>query len=383
MTSELAATPILDLEQPPPPLPGKLHRYVIGLTAGVLVLSLLILRDMNQLPPWHWPPVNGLLLFPFAWLGIAVHEASHALVGWLVGVEFGGISVGGFVLMKSGTRWTCRFELSHIFGGFFRPLSGKVGFDRSQWAWMVAAGPLASVALAVSSGWLCAQYGSGRWSWLGTLFWISLFLSSVALLPSSSGINRSDGARLWQLFRHPQPARSWIALLAIQTEDTAGILPRSWSRALLEEMLRMPPSDPEYAYCHLLAFYRLIDEREETAALQHLENALSTLRRAGKLYRQMVYIEAACASASIRKNPEQAREWRKRAIALMKPRSLEAVDAEIAIAEGRFEAALKHLEAAQAHLDKSGLDSGLARFAREQWAQSASLCRTALTRTNS
>ncbi|QOY88379.1 hypothetical protein [Paludibaculum fermentans] len=88
--------------------------------------------------------------------------------------------------------------------------------------------------------------------------------------------------------------------------------------------------------------------------------------------------EAACASASIRRNPEQARQWRQRATALGKPRSLEAVDAEIAIAEGRYEAALQHLEAAQAHLDKSGFDSGLARFAREQWAQSAALCRATL-----
>ncbi|MGJ5817010.1 hypothetical protein [Paludibaculum fermentans] len=62
----------------------------------------------------------------------------------------------------------------------------------------------------------------------------------------------------------------------------------------------------------------------------------------------------------------------------MKPRSREAVDAEIAIAEGRFEDALQHLQAAQTHLDKYGLDSGLARFAREQWAQSVSLCRAAL-----
>ncbi|QOY88377.1 zinc metalloprotease [Paludibaculum fermentans] len=376
--SESAATPILDLEQPPPPLPGTLHLYFIVFTTGVVVLSSLILRDLHQLPDWHWPAVNEILLFPLVWLGIAAHEASHALVGRIGGIEFGGISVGGFVFLKSGTRWTCRFELRHIFSGFFRPLCGTVGFDRSKWAWMVAGGPLASVALAVSSGWLCAQSGSGRWAWLGTLFWTSLFLSSVSLIPSSSGLVRTDGARLWQLLRRPQPARSWIALLAIQTADTAGILPRSWSPEPVQEMLRMPPAEPEYSYCQLLVFYRLIDECEETAALPHLENALSGLRRAPTPYRQMVYIEAACASANIRKNPEQARQWRQRATALMKPRSLEAVDAEIAIAEGRYEAALKHLEAAQAHLDKSGFDSGLARFAREQWAQSAALCRAAL-----
>lgn len=93
----------------------------------------------------------------------------------------------------------------------------------------------------------------------------------------------------------------------------------------------------------------------------------------------MVYIEAACATDSIRKNPEQAREWRQRATALTKPRSLEPVDAEIPIARGRFLAALQHLAAAQAYLDKCGSDSGLARIARELWTESGSHCPASLS----
>ncbi|MBN9660339.1 MAG: M50 family metallopeptidase [Acidobacteria bacterium] len=376
-----SATPILDLEQPPPPLPGNLHLYLVGFTTGVLVLSFLFLRDNNQLPEWHWPAVNGLLLFPMFWLGIAIHEAAHAITGRLVGLEFGGISIAGFVFLKSGTRWACRFELRNLFGGCFLPLSGKVGFECSKWAWMVAAGPLASTSFALISGWLCALYGSGHWAWLGTLFWTSLFLSFVSLIPATNGVNQSDGARLWQLLRHPQQARSWIAILAVQTEDAEGILPRHWSRRHVEQMLSVPPTGPEYAHCQLMVFYRLIDEGEETAALPFLERSLSGLRRVGKPYRQVVFIEASCACASIQKNPERAKEWRKRAIALMKPRSIDALDAEIAIAEGRFELALKHLEAAQAHLDRYRLDSGLARFAREQWTRSAELCRATLQQT--
>ena len=378
----MATTPILDLDQPPPPMPGKLYLCGIGFASGAVTLLFLILRDTNRLPQWHWPGVNGLLLLPLLWLGIAVHEASHAIAGRLVGLEFGGIAVGGFVFTKSGTRWTCRFELRFLLDGFFWPLSGSVGFELFKWAWMIAAGPCASASLALLSGLLCSQYGSGHWAWLGTLLWTSLFLSAGSIFPFSSGAVRSDGARLWQFVRHPRQAQSFMALMLVQTENTGGTLPRSWSRVLFEEMLRTPPSEPEYAYCQLLAFYRRIDEGAEIAALQHLESALSRLPRAGKPLRQVIFIEAACASAGIRKNPEQAREWRKRAIALMKPRSLDALDAEIAISEGRFEAALKHLEAAHAHLDKSGLDSGLARFAREQWAQRALFCRAALVGTD-
>ncbi len=51
----------------------------------------------------------------------------------------------------------------------------------------------------------------------------------------------------------------------------------------------------------------------------------------------------------------------------MKLRTRAAVDEEIAIAEGRFEGI-------------SGFDSGLARFARAQWGQSASRCHVATQR---
>jgi hypothetical protein len=133
-------------------------------------------------------------------------------------------------------------------------------------------------------------------------------------------------------------------------------------------------------YCQLLAYYRRLDEGLEAAALEHLENVLATSARAGRGLRSLLFLDAASASECIRKQSAQARIWRDRACKLRKPESLDAVDAGIAMCEGRYEAALQHWEA-KAHIRRRKLDSGIIRFALEKWTEYETACRAALTRT--
>ena len=64
--------------------------------------------------------------------------------------------------------------------------------------------------------------------WIGTFLWASLFIDGLSLVPFSAGLQKSDSALLWQLIRYPEQARSWMALLALQTEDARGVRPREW-----------------------------------------------------------------------------------------------------------------------------------------------------------
>jgi hypothetical protein len=118
-----------------------------------------------------------------------------------------------------------------------------------------------------------------------------------------------------------------------------------------------------------------IDEGAEAAALEHLENALAGSVRADKAFRHTLFLEAASASAAIRKQPAQARTWRQRACKLRKPDSLDVVDARIAMCEGRYQEAAQLWEAARARLDRRRLDSGLIRLAKEKWAEQEAACR--------
>lgn len=372
-----SATPILDLDQAPPEPSMAWLPKLIGLLLGLVVGAILILADRDQLPQWHWPPFNALLFVPALYVAIAFHEIGHFVAGKLVGLEAGGISVGAFVFTKSGKNWVFRFDWRMWTCGFFKPLSGTVDFHPSRYAWFVAGGPLASIGLTVLCGLICVQYGSGNWDWIGSLFWTSLFTVIFSAIPYSAGLNKSDGGQLWQLIRHPERSRCWIALLTLQTEEAKGLRPHEWNPQSFEQILTIDASANEYLYCQLLAFYRRLDESMEAGALEHLENALARSAPGGSSLRHALFLEAASASAIIRKEAAQARTWRDRACKLQKPQSLNVVDAGIAMCEGRYEEAVQHWEAAQANVARRRLDSGIIRFAKEKWAEYEAACRTA------
>ncbi len=229
---------------------------LIGLIVGLVLGATLILGDQNKLPQWHWPPFNGLLFIPALYVAIALHEMAHLVAAKMVGLEAGGISVGAFVFTKSGKNWVFRFDWRMWTCGFFKPLTGTVDFHPCRYAWFVAGGPLASIGLTVLCGLICVQYGSGAWDWIGCLFWTSLFIVIISGIPFSAGLNKSDGARLWQIIRHPERTRSWMALLALQTEEANGLRPHEWNPRLLEQILTIDASANEYVYCQLMGFYR-------------------------------------------------------------------------------------------------------------------------------
>ena len=162
--------------------------------------------------------VTGFWWFPLLYASIALHEVGHLIAGKLVGMEAGGIVVGGLMLLKSGGRWRWHFDYRRILsGGLAKPLPRKTDFDPARYAWMLAGGPLTNILLAVVSGIVFWRTG-GALEWMGTVFWINVILFAGTLIPTAGG-NKSDGARLWILLRNEQESRLWIALLQLMTED--------------------------------------------------------------------------------------------------------------------------------------------------------------------
>jgi hypothetical protein len=128
----------------------------------------------------------------------------------------------------------------------------------------------------------------------------------------------------------------------------------------------------------LMAYYRRLDEGSHAAALAHLENVLAHSARGGRLWQHAIFLEAAYVSANIRKQVAQARTWRERAYKLRKPESPHAVEASIAMCEGRYEDAAGHWAAEQSRVLRRRLDSGIVRCAKEQWAEYEAACRNAI-----
>ena len=371
----MSETPILDLEEAPPERVLPWLPKLIGLSLGLAIGAVLILEDQGRLPNWHWPACNGLMVLPALYVAIAIHELGHLIAGRIVGLDAGGISVGALVFTKSGKNWVVRFDRRMGIGGFFKPLTTSLDFHPSRFACFVAGGPLASLVVSVVCGIVSIRYGSGAWDWVGTLFWVSLLLLILSAAPYSSGLNKSDGGRLWQIIFHPQQARRWGAIVAIQSEEAKSLRPREWNLQLFNEILDVGSSASEFLYCQLLAYYRRLDEGCEVDALKHLEGVLASSARVGKRLRHALFLEAASASAIIRKRPIQARRWFERACKLQKPESPDVVEAAIAMCEGRYEEAAASWKTAIERLTRKRLDSGLIRFAKGKWAMYEAVCR--------
>src|ERR1700719_100428 len=220
----MSATPILDLiEAPPrPPQTKRIVFVVAGLVGGLLGTAPIIY-------PRYFGGFNGLLLLPTFYVTVTVHEIGHLLAGRIVGMRPGAVVIGGISIFKSGQRWLIRFDYRRMFsGGLAKVLPQKSDFRPAAFGWMVAGGPFASLVLTIVCALIEFRYGPGSLGWTDTLLVIALLTTIGPLIPFSSGLNKSDGARLWTLMRRPDQCRSWMALYALQTEDARGVVPRDW-----------------------------------------------------------------------------------------------------------------------------------------------------------
>lgn len=367
----MTATPIFDLIETPAKVSQT--KWIVYLIAGLVGLSLGIspITDLR-----YFAGFNGFLILPALYVTVAIHELGHLVAGRTVGMRPGGFMIGGVVIFKSGARWVIRFDHRRMFsGGLAKLLPQKGDFRPASFGWAIAGGPIASLMFTVVWGLVAFRYGNGLWGWIATLFWAALLITVLPLVQFSRGT--SDGARLWKLMRRPDQTRPWMALWALQGEETCGVLPRNWDPELVRQMLVADPTSDQYPYIQLLAFYRLADEKNEQAALEHLENALAKSARCSKVLRQCIFLEAAFSSALWRKNVLQARTWLARAGQVREPRSTCGVEAAIAICEKRYDDAVRLLNTAGVRIERRRLDSGLARFAKEKLAEYKELCANA------
>jgi hypothetical protein len=373
----MSETPILDLEQEPP----KPRRpWVAWFVGGPITLAFLYAPGISGAISPHAPAFNLWLWLPALYVAVTIHELGHCVAAKLAGMDSGGLILGGFSLIKSGQRWVFRFDGRFLFGGGFIPLPAKGASDRTHFAWMVAGGPIATLLYLGLCGLAVARLGNGTWNWIGAAFWgATLPLSS--LLPYTSGGLTSDAANLWRLLRNPEQSRRWIALVALQTEDANGVLPRDWDSELIEIALHATDAEVEYPWIKLLAYYRSADQRDQETAARHLEGVLaSASRNGGKALCRVCFLGAVGPSAR-RKGAAHARVWLDRAIKIDKGQKIESTDAAeaaIAMAEQRYDDALRHWAAARDFLARKRLDSGIARSAKQRYAEAESECHAAL-----
>lgn len=384
----MSPTPILDLEQDPPrPLVRRWWTALllgagIGLGGIVLLLAAALLGwyDPETLP--DLPPLNLWLFLPALYAAVFLHEAGHLAVAKLAGFSAGGICVGGLMLLRSGERWTVRFDRRYLFGGLAVPLPSQRDFRRGRYAWVVAGGPVASILFSGICWLALHRSGAGTWDWISTLFLAAVYTILASAIPYQFRGCTSDALRLWQLFRNPGWTRRWMAVVALQAENMRGVRPREWTSETFEQALESVQSEQHYSAVQMLAAYRAADLGDDQRALQHLERALSVASQPAVT--RWCYLEASVASAKHRRNPAQARIWLERASKVkttVRRDDTAGIQAQIAMAEGDYAGALQHWTRYRGLLERLRLDTGTARFGKEKISEAEADCRIALAAT--
>ena len=375
MLRNVADTPIIDLLQEPPAPESKRSRNIVagftGICLGILFISL-----GQQLP--SLPGANPLLCLAFWYVAVALHELAHLVVGQVSGFRIHAFAVGGVAAARSGSRLIAQFDWRKMIGGYVK-VSPKAGVGCvSAYLRMIAAGPICSVLFAVVSATIWMRWGDGRFEWAGSMFWAASALAALSLIPGSRGLNRTDVSRIRQLLREPDGARGFMGLVSVAAADSSGIRPRDWDCAAVCMMLTSHANSAEKGHRNLLAYYRLIDEGKTSEALDHLETALAHSAPLGLKLRTNVFLEAAYAAAAFKRDAKLSRAWLDRARKIWKTPEADAAEGALAVCEERFADGIHCFERAAALIEKRRLDSGLARFAKEKYAELQRMCREAM-----
>jgi hypothetical protein len=141
----MSNTPILEREQPLPPVKSKkwLLLLVGGATGGLLGFL-----GLNFDKLWAFLPVQYLLIsfIPALYFGILLHELGHVLAGLSAGFELRTLSVGAFFITKETQGWKFRFFPRRIVaGGQTQMLTESTDRLEARFLRLVLGGPAATM----------------------------------------------------------------------------------------------------------------------------------------------------------------------------------------------------------------------------------------------
>ena len=240
------------------------------------------------------------LSFLAAWLALAVHEAGHALGGLSQGFRFLFLAVGPLWLERRQDRLTLRFNSVPATWGGVAACVPDGGADLPRrFAVMVAAGPLASLALVLLGAglWALAEPGTFRFTAGVTSLASACFFIATAQPFGAGGGFASDGGRLLRILRGGVEGAREAALLGLTAAAMGGARPRDWPAALVTDGLL--PADGSMMEVAALA-YAAQAEADHGAldrAAAHLARAERLTEGGSKLLRSLVAGEAAWLAA--------------------------------------------------------------------------------------
>ncbi len=368
-------TPSEDLSFAPtaaPPASPRRRTELLLLVAIGLVMGAaggwLIGRALKPLGPRPEGAEAMLWWLPLAWwIAVAVHEAGHLWMGVRQGMTPVLYVAGPLRVARDGGRMRVSFNTNlATWGGLAASIPSDTARFCERMGWVVAAGPLASLALALVCGALVASVGIAHATPLVTLGMLSAAIFVATMVPTTVGGFSSDGAQLIAFRRGDQKMELRGLLLALAGAGMAGARPRELDRALIERGLALEGTPLERLSLLSTAASAALDRGEDASQL------FAEIARRWYDYpdgfRQVLALWLAWFVAAQRGDLATAREWLARGKGGLVDGALrELAEAAVAALEG--DTAARDSALARAATRGPGMDPGGDRLVRDLLAR--------------
>jgi hypothetical protein len=235
------------------------------------------------------------------WLALAVHEAGHVVGGVSQGFRFLFLAAGPLWIERGARGLALRLNRTLPAWGGMAVAMPQDGRDlRSRFSVMVAAGPVASLVLALAgwAAWSALPSGLARFLAGATAIGSAGFLLATAQPFGAGGGFASDGGRLLRLWRRGPVGDREVAILAITAAAVGGVRPADWSVAIVDAALLPADGSAMEVAARVYAAQRASDTGDPVSAEAHLARAVEAGRDMSPMIRSMVASEAAWLRAS-------------------------------------------------------------------------------------
>lgn len=296
-------------------------------------------QHLATLPGGRRPSLLVIPGFLFSWFfATAVHEAGHLLGGMTQGLRPLLYMVGPLRLTWVGGRVRAGFNRNAgLWGGLAAALPSDYERIAERMQWMIAGGPLASVALAFLAGFAAWALDGEAQLFAQMTALVSGGIGFLTMVPSTMGGFSSDGAQWLEYRRGGEEAERRALVLGIVGASMAGRRPRELDRTAIERALALPADPVGRLSVVTIAACAAVDRGEDGREL--FAEMASSFRAYPAAFRQSLALWLAWHSIVSFGDVETAKAW----LALAKggivdPELRDLVDAVIARAEGREDA---------------------------------------------
>ncbi len=303
-----------------------------------------------------WTPVAFFL-------AIAIHELGHLAGALASGFRFRVLTIGPWSIIKAGDtpgkKWQHRFSRSvmGIISGQQISSPPPSGASDHQFIVYLLGGGVANLLVAALLFWLvrAADLPGLVIALLSIFLALNLIFGVVNLLPISTAAGvRTDGFQIRKLLQGGDEAIRFRALFAVVAEIYAGVRPREWSPAMIEQLQLGRQNALEQMVAYMIQLQAAMDRGDAESATAAATVIEALYEQVPAALRSQFAAELAFFHAMVKQDAAKARHYAddvSEKAYLISPATVHRARAAALVAESRWSEAKEQIDAGLARID--------------------------------